>query len=199
MRDISQTAGSNGRDDSIDGELLYDFTVNGNYEALTALIARYTALVRMRSKRYAVSTLDDEDLFQEGMIALLSAIRHYRPENGASFKTFASVCVNNKMRNVLSSHMRRHNAAGFKDIGDLVGTDEAISDPAQVLISKEDAVRRSKRIETLLTEFELSVLRRYLSGLSYTKIASSLEASSKSVDNALQRIRKKLRASFMSS
>lgn len=182
-----------------DDSLLKRFAEKSDYESLTVLIQRYTALVRLRARRYAIDTLDAEDLFQEGMIALLKAIRNYKPGSDAAFKTFAAVCINNKLRNVLSSHLSQKNVPmlGYVSFDEgYENQDTLCDDPVQTLISQEETDSRLRRIETLLSVFEMQVMQCYLQGLSYEKMAVALHSSTKAVDNALQRIRRKLRAHF---
>ena len=83
---------------------------DGDDEALTALIQRYAPFVRMRAGAYGVKELDADDLYQEGMIALLTAVRNYCAGLNSSFRTFASVCINNKLNSALRAHMREKNA-----------------------------------------------------------------------------------------
>lgn len=176
---------------------------NGDGAALTTLIGQFASLVRMRARSYAKGTLDEEDLFQEGMIALLSAVRNFRETESVSFKTFASVCVNHKLHNVLISHLRDKNAPmrAYISLDDTEMESEwsAVSpdDPAQMVIADEETVARREKIETLLSSFERQVLKLYLSSYSYEEMAKQLGSSAKAVDNALQRVRRKLRSSFI--
>ena len=91
-------------------EVLALLAKDGSDKALTNLIQRYVPLVILRARAYAKSGLDKDDLFQEGMIALLKAVRNYRSEFEGSFKTFAVVCINNKLNSAITAHMRDKNA-----------------------------------------------------------------------------------------
>lgn len=172
----------------------------GDEDALTRLICRYAPLVRLRARAFARGMLDEDDLYQEGMIALLSAVRGFQEGTG-SFKTFAAVCVNNKMRNVLVSHMREKNAP-MRDYLSLSEQEKGefpaqeAEDPAQLVIAGEELAARREKIETVLSSFERQVLILYLNAFSYEEMARRLDSTTKAVDNALQRTRRKLRSAF---
>ena len=177
---------------------------DGCDEALTNLIQRYVPLVIHRARTYAKSGLDEDDLFQEGMIALLKAVRNYRNEFEGSFKTFAVVCINNKLNSAITAHMRDKNAPmrGYLSLSDSEVSEEQLadssirSDPEFLVIQNEEADARNRCIENLLSIFERQVLKLYLSSYSYEEMARHLGSSTKAVDNALQRVRRKLRNVF---
>lgn len=178
----------------------------GDEDALTGLIGRYAPLVRLRAASFH-GGLDLDDLYQEGMIALLKAVRYYREDASGSFKTFALVCINNKLRSAYTAHMREKNAP-LRDYLSLSDTPEDLQhllpassdhdDPQTLLIANEQADARRRQINVLLSPFERQVLRFYLSSYSYEEMASQLGSSAKAVDNALQRVRRKLRTVFTS-
>ncbi|MEM1486121.1 sigma-70 family RNA polymerase sigma factor [Oscillospiraceae bacterium PP1C4] len=180
------------------------FAKNGDDEALAILIQRYVPLVLMRARTYAKGDLDKDDLFQEGMIAFLKAVRNYRDDAAGSFKTFVSVCVNNKLISAVTTHMRDKNAPmrGYLSFSESDMSEEqfaaspALTDPELLVIQSEEADARNRRIETLLSLFERQVLRLYLSSYSYDEMSKQLGSSTKAVDNALQRVRRKLRNAF---
>lgn len=173
---------------------------DGDDDALTRLICRYAPLVRLRARAFARGMLDEDDLYQEGMIALLSAVRGFREDTG-SFKTFVAVCVNNKLRNAVVSHMREKNAP-MRDYLSLSEQEEGelpaqgADDPAQLVIAGEELAARRRKIETVLSPFERQVLTLYLNAFSYEEMARRLDSTTKAVDNALQRTRRKLRGAF---
>ena len=175
---------------------------DGDDEALTALIQRYAPFVRMRAGGYGVKELDADDLYQEGMIALLTAVRNYCAGLNSSFRTFASVCINNKLNSALRAHMREKNAPmrGYLSLSEPEVPEEALTahtlDPEQLVIQSEETDARNRRIETLLSLFERQVLKLYLSSYSYEEMSKQLGSSTKAVDNALQRVRRKLRTVF---
>lgn len=175
---------------------------DGDDEALTALIQRYAPFVRMRAGAYGVKELDADDLYQEGMIALLTAVRNYCAGLNSSFRTFAPVCINNKLNSALRAHMREKNAPmrGYLSLSEPEVPEEALTahtlDPEQLVIQSEETDARNRRIETLLSLFERQVLKLYLSSYSYEEMSKQLGSSTKAVDNALQRVRRKLRTVF---
>lgn len=171
--------------------------------ALVGLIRRYEPFVRYRARSVAARAgLEADDLFQEGMIALLGAIRNYSDAGAGSFKTFAAVCVNNKLSSALTAHMRGKNAPmrgyysihedGFDQAGLLLEEDS----PEDLVIENEEQHARNQRINDLLSDFERQVLQLYLNSYSYEEMAKNLGTSTKAVDNALQRVRRKLRSVF---
>ena len=185
-------------------ETLAQRAKNGDDEALADLIERYTPLVCMRARAYARGVMDVDDVYQEGMIALLKAVRNYREDTAGSFRTFAAVCVNNKMLSAVTAHMRDKNApmrsylslSGREIPEDLLAAVSPETDPEKLVIASEESAARNRRIENLLSPFERQVLRLYLSSYSYEEMSRQLGSSTKAVDNALQRVRRKLRNVF---
>ena len=185
-------------------ETLAQRAKNGDDEALAELIERYTPLVCMRARAYARGVMDVDDVYQEGMIALLKAVRNYREDTAGSFRTFAAVCVNNKMLSAVTAHMRDKNApmrsylslSGREIPEDLLAAVSPETDPEKLVIASEESAARNRRIENLLSPFERQVLRLYLSSYSYEEMSRQLGSSTKAVDNALQRVRRKLRNVF---
>ena len=186
-------------------ETLAQRAKNGDDEALADLIERYTPLVCMRARAYARGVMDVDDVYQEGMIALLKAVRNYREDTAGSFRTFAAVCVNNKMLSAVTAHMRDKNApmrsylslSGREIPEDLLAAVSPETDPEKLVIASEESAARNRRIENLLSPFERQVLRLYLSSYSYEEMSRQLGSSTKAVDNALQRVRRKLRNVFI--
>ena len=185
-------------------ETLAQRAKNGDDEALADLIERYTPLVCMRARAYARGVMDVDDVYQEGMIALLKAVRNYREDTAGSFRTFAAVCVNNKMLSAVTAHMRDKNApmrsylslSGREIPEDLLAAVSPETDPEKLVIARDESASRNRRIENLLSPFERQVLRLYLSSYSYEEMSRQLGSSTKAVDNALQRVRRKLRNVF---
>lgn len=190
----------------------------GDGEAFEELAARYRGLIGRRAAGMAAHSpggYDSEDLKQEGLIGLMSAARAYRPGRGAEFGTFAALCIERRMcslmRRTLAQKqvpaaavvsLRQEDGSagrGFFDANDpaagcfAVGrAEESEKDPESVLIRKEDWRRLQRRLSELVSPFERTVLRFYLDGFSYREIAAELHCTSKAVDNALQRVRRKL-------
>lgn len=168
----------------------------GDQAAFSRLAAEYMPFVRRSAARYSTPLLDRDDLVQEGMLGLLSAVRTYKPERGISFEAYAGICVNNKMLSALRK------ASGGKSVraGDVVLLDEcAVWDAALPLEEQQDLRDACERLmhfaQNELSQSEQTVLNLFLGGLSYREIAEKIGATPKSVDNALQRVRRKLKNS----
>lgn len=177
----------------------------GDRRAEETLVVRYNRLVRMCARPYFLAGGDSEDLIQEGMVGLLGAIREYDPNKAASFRTYAEVCVKNRLFSAVKAaardkHTPLNNSVSFENplfsgTGErfACGTpDRQAEDPEEIILSREAFRERMKALHGQLSGFEASVLRLYLNGLSYSEIAAEVNKSPKSVDNAVQRIRRKL-------
>ncbi len=185
---------------TISDEQLQSLAVQRADGAEEALVQRYVRLVRVCSRPYFLIGGDSEDLIQEGMIGLLSAIREYDPQKGASFKTFANICIHNRIQSaVRSASQKKH-----KPLNDCIPFDDVLSDESKSLGTRfshpspeEQVLARETQQEfstypRYLSKFENTIADRYLQGLSYQEIAEALGCNIKSVDNAIQRIRRKL-------
>lgn len=166
----------------------------GDDRAFALLVAWCEPMLRAQVARFRPSRADAEDLAQEGLLGLLSAVRTFRPDGGASFRTYAAVCV----RNRLLSALRR--AAGRAD-EPLDAAEEAaqplhvsaVADPEALVLERESAARLLSHLRDHLTPREYAVLLCYMDGCSYAEIAAELHMSVKAVDNALWRARRKVR------
>ena len=168
------------------------------------LLVKNKEMVRLEARNLYLAWGEWDDLLQEGMIGLLQAIRGYSADNGASFATFAALCVRGKMLNaVTASNRRKHGAMEdyvpldspafqSEDGTGLYGVGR-YDNPESQVISREDAGTLRKRILDSLSTGENAVFTEYLQGLDYREIAAKLGKSPKSVDNTLQRIRRKVR------
>ncbi|MBQ2676088.1 MAG: sigma-70 family RNA polymerase sigma factor [Clostridia bacterium] len=177
-------------------EELCALSKKGNDDAFSALVGRYIFTVHDRASGYYGSGIDSDDLTQEGMIGLMSAVRCYDKDCGASFRTFAWLCIDRSIISAVRSTLRKKQipSSSIVSIDDWDEPDlNNGSDPEAVLIAKEDMNLLNEKIFNRLTDFELSVLKMYLGGYSYSSIASSLACPVKAVDNALQRLRRKLK------
>lgn len=180
-----------------DDEELVELSQNGNTDALTELVCRYMPMIRQRASCYTSISADRDDLIQEGLIGLLAAVKGYNRNRGASFKTFCYVCVQNKMRSELerrSSDKQQalQNYVSLDEI-DVSLPDEHSDDPYWIIAAKENREFLMAKAKTLLSDLEQEILSLYLSGHSYEEMATQLNLSTKTVDNALQRVRRKLR------
>lgn len=182
----------------------------GEASAEEELAARYIRLVRVCARPYFLAGGDSEDLIQEGMIGLLSAIRGYSAKRETGFRTYAETCIQNRLRSAVRAAARNKHTPLNQSIplpsqyeGNVepffYGTlQEQLGDPEDMLISREERESRMSALRSRLSRFEKTVLDRYLEGLSYVEIAEVLGKPLKSVDNAVQRIRRKV-APFLTS
>ena len=159
--------------DSLNDEALARLAQNGSSDAEHTLVVRFMPLVRIKARPYFLIGADHSDLVQEGSIGLFSAIRDYDCEKHTSFRTYAEVCIGNNC------------------LGDSILLAATI-DPEELAIDREAELHILHGLKAELTELELSVLRLYISGKSYAQIAESIGRSTKTVDNALTRIKKKV-------
>ncbi len=167
-------------------------------DALDALISRYTRLVRVCARPMFLTGADHEDLVQEGMIGLLYAIRSFNGTSGVPFGAYASVCIRRKM----ISAIRAASAQKHAPLNDSVSLhtfsfDDTVlgssrEDPESAILNRETFREIITALHEKLSASERDVLRLYLDGLSYSEIASRLSKPQKSVDNAVQRIRRKV-------
>jgi len=191
-------------DKSMDETLLLRIK-NGDNEALESLINKYKNFVRSKAKTYFLIGADKEDIVQEGMIGLFKAIRDFKDDKLVSFKSFAEICVTRQIITAIKAATRQKhmplnsyislNKPVYEEDGErtLMETinHDSVSDPELLFISKEEVSRIEDKINEVLSPFELDVLYAYLQGKSYQEIAAFLNKEVKSVDNALQRVKKK--------
>lgn len=179
----------------------------GDLTAEESLAARYSRLVRICARPYFLAGGDSEDLIQEGMIGLLSAIRTFDIRGDVQFRVYAETCVRNRLYSAIRSASRDKwgplNAAvslGPADMEEEIGYSEQFQTegPEETLIGREETSRRMEALSKGLSSFESAVLEQFLEGLSYAQIADLTGKSVKSVDNAVQRIRRKA-AAYLSS
>ncbi len=179
---------------------------NGDKDATDYLIYKYKNLVKLKARAYFLIGADREDVVQEGMIGLYKAIRDYQQDKAMAFKTFAELCITRQMITAVKNATRQKhiplnsyislNRKAFEEDSDRkyveLATIDVISDPELVLIKKEEYNGIEDKMGEILSAFEWEVLSLYLNGKSYVEIAKKLNKSVKSVDNALQRVKKKV-------
>lgn len=178
----------------------------GDKKALNYLLDKYTDVVSMKAGKYFIVGAEKEDIIQEGLIGLFKAIKSFNPEKQSSFKTFANLCVERQLQTAIKSSTRQKhmplnsylslNISAYDENEDtslleVFETENTAEDPLDIVTKKEYYNFVEDRIEETLSDFEKQVLHRYTNGESYTQIAERLNAPVKSVDNAIQRIRKK--------
>jgi len=180
---------------------LHSLYLAGDAEAGNTLVLRYRRLVKTCTRPFFLAGGDSEDLLQEGMIGLLSAIREFDPDGGSSFHSFAELCIRRRVISAARSASRQKHAP----LNDGVSLEQLESGESQHLLqqltarSPEDAILDKAWADAFLaacsrflSDFENRILMDYLNGLSYAEMAERTGRSEKSIDNAIQRIRKKL-------
>jgi len=178
----------------------------GNNDALEHVINKYKNFVRARARTYFLIGADKEDIIQEGMIGLYKAIRDFDETKQASFRAFAELCITRQIITAIKTATRQKhiplnsyvslNKPVFdedsdKTLMDVIGQGRVL-DPEEMVINREDYVGMETRIGELLSSLEWEVLSLYLDGKSYQEIAEELDKQVKSIDNALQRVKRKL-------
>lgn len=192
---------------SMTDEELIELIKSGDKHATDFLIEKYKDLVNMKVSKYFMIGAEKEDIIQEGMIGLFKAIKSYKVDKQNSFKTFANLCIqrqlitaiktsNRQKHQPLNSYLSLSSSAYDNDEDNTNEMIEffdshTIEDPLEMITKKEYYQRVENAIDTTLSDFEKQVLQRYIKGESYVDIASKLDAPVKSIDNAIQRIRKK--------
>ncbi len=174
--------------------------------ALEYLLNKYKNFVRTKARSYFLIGADHEDIVQEGMIGLYKAIRDYRAEKLSSFRAFAELCVTRQIITAIKTATRQKhiplnsyislNKPIYEEDSDRtlldVITEEGMSNPEEMIIDREDLSMIEGRIGQMLSDLEKDVLVRYMEGKSYVEIAGEMNRHVKSIDNALQRIKRKL-------
>ena len=176
----------------------------GDRAAEEALVVRFGRVVRACARPLFLMGGDSEDLVQEGTVGLLAAIREYDPERKVSFRAYAEVCIRNRLLSAVKAASRdKHTPLNSyvpldpalfdgTDSDERRTVDQRQGNPEALFIHQEDMQERMNRIYSQLSPLETRILRLYLSGLSYSEIASKCNRPLKSVDNAVQRIRRKI-------
>ncbi len=179
---------------------------NGDKYAIDHIINKYKNLVRSRARTYFLIGADKEDIVQEGMIGLYKAARDFKIEKHVSFKAFAELCITRQIISAIKSATRQKhiplnsyislNKPFFEDENEQTLLDtlgqKKNSNPEDIVITKEHFESVEEKMFKVLSKFERKVLSLYLDGKGYTEIAKQMDKSEKSIDNALQRIKRKV-------
>lgn len=178
----------------------------GNTDALDFLITKYKPLVRMKGKSYFLIGADKEDILQEGMIGLYKAIRDFREEKLTSFRAFAELCITRQIITAIKTATRQkhiplnsyvsldkpvYDEESERTLLDTIAS-SVVDDPEQLLISQESFDFMEEKMGEMLSDLEQQVLMLYIEGQSYQEISEQLNRHVKSIDNALQRVKRKL-------
>ena len=187
-------------------ERVVELCHQGNAEAMEYLLDKYKNFVRSKARSYFLIGADHEDIVQEGMIGLYKAIRDYRADKLSSFRAFAELCITRQIITAIKTATRQKhiplnsyvslNKPLYDDESDRTLLDVIIegrvANPEELIISQEDLKRINAQISESLSGLEQEVLQAYLDGKSYQEIAAKLGRHVKSIDNALQRVKRKL-------
>ncbi|HAR69812.1 MAG TPA: RNA polymerase subunit sigma-70 [Eubacterium sp.] len=189
-------------------ELLVRMARDGDEKAEDFLLKKYKDFVRSKARAYFLVGGDSDDLIQEGMIGLYNAIGHYDESMASSFMTYAAICINNKLISAVSADGRQKNAplngyvSIYSSITDETGEEASLSDvlpdteninPEAIILNEEQEKLTINRLFGKLSALEKEILSYYMEGMSYSEIAKIIGKTEKSVDNAIQRIRLKMR------
>jgi RNA polymerase sporulation-specific sigma factor len=181
---------------------------NGNSHSMDTLIRRYTGFVRLKASSYFLAGGDSEDLIQEGLIGLYKAVRDFRSDKETSFRSFAELCITRQIITAIKTATRFKHAplntyvsfsqtpAGQESEGDCTLGDalpgSIVDEPSIVVISTEELQSLVFCLGTGLSKLEADALRLYLEGSSYEEMAEELAVDTKTIDNALQRVKRKI-------
>lgn len=180
---------------------------HGSDEATDYLLTKYRALVKREARTMFLIGADSEDLIQEGMIGLFKAIRDFQFDQETSFHSFAKLCIDRQIYSAVTAYTRKKhgplntyislNSPVFDankglELKDTLRAASEESDPERLMLSKERFLDIELKMVEKLSEFERKVLQLYLDGIRYGEIAQQLNKPTKAIDNAIQRIRKKL-------
>lgn len=179
--------------------------------ALEYLINKYKNFVRSKARSYFLIGADRDDIIQEGMIGLFKAIRDYDKERLTSFKSFAEICITRQIITAIKSATRQKHIPlnSYISLNKPIFEDESertliefisggkVDDPMELFIGREDVVLMESKMGEVLSKLEIDVLMSYIEGKTYQEIALDLNREVKSVDNALQRVKRKLERKFI--
>ena len=190
----------------MDDEQIIEAVHQGNSEALNFLIKKYRNFVRAKARSYFLIGADKEDIVQEGMIGLYKAIRDYKEDKLTSFKAFAELCITRQIITAIKTATRQKHIPlnSYVSLDKPIYDDESdrtlldvisgtkVMDPESLIINREEFDNMEDKMAELLSDLERKVLALYLDGQSYQEISEELNRHVKSIDNALQRVKRKL-------
>ena len=205
---IARQAAERGGHPGPDDEYLVALAKAGRSEAYDKLVRRYRRFVRVKSSSYVLLGGDADDLMQEGMLGLFKAIRDYRADRESSFRGFAELCITRQIITAVKTATRNKHTAlnqyvSFSQTPAAAGPDSEttleevlpgpdVRDPVNQVISGEELESLVACLTSVLSDLESQVLSLYLDGRSYEEIGERLECDTKTVDNALQRVKRKV-------
>ncbi|MED4018064.1 RNA polymerase sporulation sigma factor SigH [Sutcliffiella cohnii] len=192
--------------DVMEDEVVVELVHDGNSEALDYLINKYRNFVKAKARSYFLIGADREDIVQEGMIGLYKAIRDFKEDKLTSFKAFAELCITRQIITAIKTATRQkhiplnsyvsldkpiYDEESDRTLMDVI-SGAKVSDPEELIINQEEFDDIEVKMEELLSDLERKVLSLYLDGRSYQEISEDLNRHVKSIDNALQRVKRKL-------
>jgi RNA polymerase sporulation-specific sigma factor len=192
--------------ETMDDEAVIEMVHQGESEALDFLIKKYRNFVRAKARSYFLIGADKEDIIQEGMIGLYKAIRDYKEDKLTSFKAFAELCITRQIITAIKTATRQkhiplnsyvsldkpiYDEESDRTLLDVI-TGAKITNPEELIINREEFDSMEDKMAELLSDLERKVLSLYLDGQSYQEISEELNRHVKSIDNALQRVKRKL-------
>jgi RNA polymerase sporulation-specific sigma factor len=192
--------------DRLDDEKVVEAAGAGDKDAEEYLIHKYKNFVRARARSYFLIGADREDIIQEGMIGLFKAIRDFKPDKQSSFRAFAELCITRQIITAVKTATRQkhiplnsyislnkpiYDEESDRTLLDVI-TGNRITDPEELIISREEFNDIEGKMGEILSPLEWQVLTAYLEGKTYQEIAANLQRHVKSIDNALQRVKRKL-------
>ena len=178
-------------------EMIVELAKNGDEAALSEVFDRYKLVVKLKAKSYYIAGGDPDDTIQEGMIGLFQAVRDYDENKGASFNTFAQLCIDRQIMTAIKKAESKKNtplntSVPMPDDEERGGGEHAES-PETIIVDRENAERMKTRVKDGLSSFENRVFDMLLNDRNYVEIAEILGVEKKSVDNAIQRIKRKMK------
>jgi len=194
------------RYEDLSDEQLIEEVHHGNTEALDYLITKYRLFVKAKARSYFLIGADKEDIVQEGMIGLYKAIRDFKGDKLSSFRAFAELCITRQIITAIKTATRQkhiplnsyvsldkpiYDEESDRTLMDIITSSES-EDPVHLMINREEYSNLEGKIGEILSELEQQVLALYLDGQSYNEISEELNRHVKSIDNALQRVKRKL-------
>ncbi|MGX1266511.1 RNA polymerase sporulation-specific sigma factor [Rossellomorea marisflavi] len=206
MSNITRTEAFDEKLVTMDDEAIIEAVHQGHSEALDYLIKKYRNFVRAKARSYFLIGADKEDIVQEGMIGLYKAIRDYREDKLTSFKAFAELCITRQIITAIKTATRQKHIPlnSYVSLDKPIYDDESdrtlldvisgakVMDPEALIINREEFDNMEDKMAELLSDLERKVLALYLDGQSYQEISEELDRHVKSIDNALQRVKRKL-------
>ncbi|MDI7743268.1 RNA polymerase sporulation sigma factor SigH [Lysinibacillus fusiformis] len=194
------------RFEDLSDEQLIEEVHHGNTEALDYLITKYRLFVKAKARSYFLIGADKEDIIQEGMIGLYKSIRDFKGDKLSSFRAFAELCITRQIITAIKTATRQkhiplnsyvsldkpiYDEESDRTLMDVITSSES-EDPVHLMINREEYSHLEEKIGEILSELEQQVLALYLDGQSYNEISEELNRHVKSIDNALQRVKRKL-------